>query len=178
VDQLLQAVLPNHRHVEEGPGGGPHRLGVVDVHRGGREDHRLGPGGVGGSEDRPGVPGIPHLHQDRDEPALDDAREGHIHELRDGDDALGRHGRGEVPHDLNGDRPDRNGGLHRRPGDLVQGFTRERREDLLHGCARFQRLDHSLDTLEEESAIAFAHGPLLEPNGPDHPCVLCGGDHS
>ena len=57
-----------HREVEQGACRRPHDLRVVHVHALAGQHGSVSPRGIRGADHRSGVPGVAHVHQDRDQP--------------------------------------------------------------------------------------------------------------
>ena len=174
-------VLPHgERHVEQRPGGGAHRLGVVGVDRFACEDHRRRARGVRCSEDRARVPRVTHVGEDDDErarrgrprPGLRGWLVEHGHH---GDHGLGRD---RVGHAFENARRQ---GEHPGPGgacplaDLLGGaivVPGRRHVDGLDGTAGVERTADELGTLGHEGALGPASRALLQqPAQPADPPV-------
>ena len=174
-DRLGGRHAAHDRQVKDGSRGRPHGLRVVDVDGGGREHDAVGARGVRRAHDRPGVPGIPDLMQDRDTAAASKPVEADIDERGHAHDALRRDG-GRQPrddrrvrvHDVDADLA----GSH---GQLVQIVLDE--EGLQGGRRLGQRLAHALGTLDEEAPVVLPHRALVQPRSGNDLGILDAGDH-
>ena len=95
VDRLREVGARDDGQVEQRTRRRAHHLGVVHVDAAARQHDGIRPHGVGDTDHRAGVPGVPHVREQRDEPrrAGEHGRHRGVLALEHGDDALGAHPR-------------------------------------------------------------------------------------
>jgi hypothetical protein len=156
------------REVEQAAGGGPYGLGVVQVHRGVGEDHRVRPGGVRAAQHGAGVAGVADIGQYGHQPGAggEDVLERRVQEAAQPDDALRGDGVGHLRDDLGCRRQDGYAGGVGRRHDVRVPLGRVRRH--VHLDQVRDRFADGLRALGDEAALLAAEAALGQAVGGGH----------